>query len=58
MTQFQRDTLVVSLQEAVPIVERLIELALDPIVRNKLVARLATLDQRLAALRDIPVRPE
>jgi len=58
MTQFQRDALVVSIREALPVVERLIVVAHDRDVRDKLVVRLATLDQRLATLRDALILPE
>jgi hypothetical protein len=47
-----RKMLWVSLGEAVTTVEKLIASAVDRDVRAGLVVRLATLDQRLAALRD------
>lgn len=55
MTRFQRDALVVSIEEALPVVERMIAAAREREIRNRLVARLAQLDQRLAALRDMSV---
>ncbi len=52
MSPIMRKMLWVSLGEAVTAVEKMIESAADRDVRNKLVARLATLDRRLAAARD------
>ena len=43
-----------SIEMTISIVERLIVAARDRGVRNVLVARLATLDRRLAALRNVP----
>jgi len=44
--------LVVSLEQAVTVVEKMIDAARDQDVRDQLVVRLARLDQYLAALRD------
>lgn len=52
MNPITRKMLWVSLGEAVSAVEKLIAVAVDSDVRNALVARLATLDRRLAVLRD------
>lgn len=58
MSPMMRKMMLVSLGEAVMAVEKMIEAAIDRDVRNILVARLATLDQRSAALRDGRDAPE
>ncbi len=58
MNPITRKMLWVSLGEAVTAVEKMIEAAADRDVRNMLVVRLATLDRRLAALRDNWDMPE
>ena len=40
----------VSIEEAIPVVERMLRVADTRDIRNMLAARLATLDQRLAAV--------
>jgi hypothetical protein len=52
MNPLTRKMLWVSLGEAITKVERMIEMAVDRETRNKLVARLASFDQRLAMWRD------
>ena len=54
MSPIRRKMLVVSLEQAVTVVEKMIDAARDQDVRDQLVVRLARLDQYLAALRDRP----
>lgn len=57
MSPILRDMMMVSLKQAIPIVEKMIESAVERDVRDGLVRRLAALDQRLSALRDMPNIP-
>ncbi len=58
MSPIMRRMLWVSLGEAITQVEKMIEMAAERDVRNALVVRLATLDRRLAELRDTWGMPE